>query len=29
MGDSELLKMSHQFKHAFLEDVGMDEKVAG
>lgn len=29
MEDSELLKMSHKFKHTFLEDVDIDEEVAG
>lgn len=29
MEDRELLKMSHQFKHTFLEDAGTDEEAAG
>ena len=29
MEDRELLKMSHQFKHTFLEDVGRNEEMAG
>ena len=28
MEDRELLKMSHQFKHTFLEDAGRDEEAA-